>query len=86
MQDDIDFGHFHHNYDEPSVSGSSMNGYIRWFRTSDLIVNSPQGFLNLSDQRHFIVLEIPPSFIRVGHQIIVTFKWELVGDLDESVG
>jgi hypothetical protein len=49
-------------------------------------VNSPQGFLNLSDQRHFIVLEIPPSFIRVGHQIIVTLKWELVGALDESVG
>jgi hypothetical protein len=86
LLDEIDFGHFHYNYNEPDASGSSVNGFIQWIRKSDLIAHSPQGFLDLSDQRHFILFEVPRSFIFVGHQLKITITWNLVGERDESVG
>lgn len=87
VEDEIDFGWFQYAYSEPSAEGVSQLGHIKWTRQADTIENSPQGFDPiLTDQRHFIQLEIPPSFIRVGEELKLTIKWSLVATADEAVG
>jgi hypothetical protein len=87
MDDEIDFGWFKCIYSEPSTSGMSEKGLIEWEQNSDTIADSPQGFSDiLPDQRHFISMEIPPSFIKMGGQLTITIKWSLVATIDESVG
>lgn len=87
VDDEIDFGWFKCLYSEPSTSGMSEKGLIKWEQNSDTIANSPQGFSDiLPDQRHFMFMEIPPSFIKIGGELTLTIKWSLESNIDESVG
>jgi hypothetical protein len=84
--DVIQFGWFKDTFSEPSTSGNSTKSLIHWSIISDPIESSPQGFLPGPDQRHEIVLNVPPDLYQVGGSLKLTIAWQLVGNKDEFVG
>jgi hypothetical protein len=81
----LDFGAFHYTIDEATRDGV-VDG-ISWTLTSTPIAESPQGFLNFTDQKHHVSIEIGSNiYSDKGDVVKATIEWSLMGELDESVG
>lgn len=84
--DVIQFGHFKDTFSEPSTSGNSTKNLIEWSIESEPIERSPQGFDAVPDQKHTILLGIPPIFYEETGSVKLTIAWNLKGDRDEFLG